>query len=110
MASELEKLKQYFDAQLKEMRQEFMADNGEIKSQVQAGIAATDNLKSVMNGRVKKLEIKEARREGAESVTKPTSGISMISKNVIAGVVALAIAAVALARTIVEYVIKDAPR
>lgn len=69
---ELEKIKEHFDAVISDNKREMLADNGEIKLEIKTLHDKIDRLKEVMNGRMKKLEIKEARREGAESVSQTT--------------------------------------
>lgn len=69
---ELEKIKEHFDAVISDNKREMLADNGEIKLEIKTLHDKIDRLKEVMNGRIKKLEIKQARREGAESVSQTT--------------------------------------
>lgn len=103
MASETDKIKKHVDNQVRQLRRDFMEDNGEIKAQVQASIRATEDLRKDFNGRVSKIELSEARREGRESADK---GQPLSSNKVIMAIIGLASASIALAFLLAQIIAK----
>lgn len=101
MASETDKIKRHVDEQARQLKQDFMADNGEIKSQVQATIQAVEDLRKVMNGRLSTLEVKDARREGRESAS-PSQSVDWTK--IIIGIIGLASASIALSFLLAQII------
>lgn len=99
MIDEPDKLRKYFSSELKKAKEEFLADNAEIKLEVQKSKEATDSLEKTMNGRVKDIELWKAREEGRASV----SNSAPINWNkIILGIIGLASAALAVALVLAQ--------
>jgi hypothetical protein len=101
MSSETDKIKNHVDKQARQLKSDFMADNAEIKAQVQASIRATDDLRKDFNGRVGKLELANARREGRESAS---TGAGLNVNKLMLGVIGLASAAIGLAFLLAQII------
>jgi tetrahydromethanopterin S-methyltransferase subunit B len=99
--NETDKIKKHVDSQARQLKKDFMADNGEIKAQVQAVNQLVEDLRKIMNSRVSKLELSEARREGRESasVAQPVNW-----NKIILGIIGLATAAIGLAYILAQNI------